>query len=109
MSWDEKDWSHTWITGIPERFGNSPKRGNKDEIINGKRVYTLFQYDRDVCDLSYGNQCKLEQIAKEFGVKIKFQYLSNPSYCFDYSDSNPTISKEELINRDLIKEVLSIV
>ena len=43
MSWDEKDWSHTWITGIPERFGKSPQRA-KDTIINGERVCTCLLY-----------------------------------------------------------------
>ena len=29
MSWDEKDWAHIWITGMPERFGE-----NSDNISN---------------------------------------------------------------------------
>lgn len=32
MSWDEKDWAHIWITGMPERFGE-----NSDNISNANQ------------------------------------------------------------------------
>ena len=108
MSWDEKDWSRTWITGIPERFGKSPQRA-KDTIINGERVCTIFQCSRDVCDLSYIEEMKLKEVAKTFGIMIEYQYISGPIYRVDYRNSKPTIDENEMKERSLIDEIMSIV
>lgn len=40
---------------------------------------------------------------------IEFQYLNNPIYRFDYRDSNPLISIDEIKNHNLIQEVILII
>lgn len=108
MSWDEKDWAHIWITGMPERFGE-----NSDNISNinekGERIHSIFECSRDVEDVSWEKECKLRKIAQKFGVMIEFQYLNNPIYRFDYRDSNPLISIDEIKNHNLIQEVILII
>ena len=104
MSWDEKDWSNTYITGKPERFGKSEikDRGYDNEICHHIKLYGF-----DVPCLSY--PVELDRIAKSFGVMIEYRYLGGEYHCYDYRDFEPILSKKEIELRDLVQETYNIV
>ncbi len=104
MSWDEKDWSNTTITGIPERYGVSKI---SEKVNNSEISHEIFLRDFNIPDL--GNAIELEKIAKLFGVMIEYRYLGGYKYCYDFRAFAPQLNKEEINQRDLIKEVYDIV
>ena len=106
MSWDEKDWSYTWITGKLERFGLSKvwEKTSDREIC-----HTIYLRSLDVPCLAYPNINKLDEIAKLFGVMIKYRFLGEKIYCYDYRFFEPILCREEMAQRDLVQEVYDIV
>lgn len=123
MSWDEQDWSTTWIVGNPKRFGKTTREPYictksteppwfiDDYIKDGERTFHFYQRSKNIRCISDGDEAriKLEEIAKTFGVEIKYIYLWSYHHHFDYRQSEPLISEDEIQKRDLIEEVLSIV
>lgn len=104
MSWDEQDWSNTYIIGKTERFGKS-KISN--DICNGEVEHRIRLKGYHVPDLGFSFQ--LDKIACLFGVMIQYQYLGGTYYRYDYRKNEPELSKDEISQRDLIKEVYDIV
>lgn len=90
MSWDEKDWAYTWVTGKKERLNLLFRRfvfDEKDETV--EICCTFYSCSRGLNELNDEDLRIMETIAKSYGVMIEYQYLGSHRYCFDYKNKEP--------------------
>lgn len=83
MSWDEKDWAYTWITGKRSRLNLLFRRleiENNDDIER----YTIKEYNRNVYEFGIMDKQEMIQIAQDYGIMIEHQYLGFQCHCFDF-------------------------
>lgn len=117
MSWDEKDWSYTWITGMPERFGIFSERFDPFEETtktnSGEIEHYIYLYGWHVpciVNCTLGAE-KLKTIARLFGVKIEHRFCGsyNPIICYDYRSGKAVLTEEEIAQRNLVNEVKAVI
>lgn len=106
MSWDEKDWSSTWITGKPERFGKFRVMVSRGEKEACHKIYLCGWHVPCLSDLELN---KLDEIAKLFGVMIEYRFLCGYIYTYDYRNIEPILNSDEIAHRDLVQEIHDIV
>ena len=89
MSWDEKDWAYTWITGKCCRLNLLFRRFIVDEKDEDVCRVGFYAYSRELCEMDDMDLQMMETIAKNYGIKIEYQYLGHYRYCFDYTNNEP--------------------
>ncbi|WP_300225110.1 hypothetical protein [uncultured Bacteroides sp.] len=99
MSWDEKDWAYTWITGKRCRlkllfrdFDTYKVSESEEEEI----CYTIREYDRNVYEFSILSENEMDKTAQDYGIMIEYQYLGHNRYRFDYREKDCIISNINL-------------
>ena len=83
MSWDEKDWAYTWITGKRSRLNLLFRRLDIDDNDDIEK-YTIKEYDRNVYEFGIMDKQEMEQVAQDYGIMIEHQYLGFQRHCFDF-------------------------
>ncbi len=90
MSWDEKDWAYTNITGKRYRLNLLFRRFVFDEEDEDAEInFSFYAYSRELCEMSDMDLHMMETIAENYGIKIEYQYLGHYRYCFDYTNKEP--------------------
>ena len=89
MRWDEKDWAYTWITGKCCRLNLLFRRFIVDEKDEDVCRVGFYAYSRELCEMDDMDLQMMETIAKNYGIKIEYQYLGHYRYCFDYTNNEP--------------------
>lgn len=83
MSWDDKDWAYTWITGKRSLLNLLFRRLEIDDNDDIEK-YTIKEYDRNVYEFDIMDKQEMEQVAQDYGIMIEHQYLGFERHCFDF-------------------------
>ena len=94
MSWDEKDWAYTWITGKQSRINLLLRNFEVEDIDNDDNEVriTIREYNRDVCEFGIMEEQDMIKTAQIYGVMIEHQYLGHNRHCFDYRKEDCILS-----------------
>lgn len=98
MSWDEKDWAYTWITGKQSRINLLFRKFNVEDITkdNNEVCVTIKEYNRDVCEFGIMAKQDMKKTAQIYGIMIEHRYLGWNRHCFDYRKENCILSNINL-------------
>lgn len=98
MSWDEKDWAYTWITGKQSRINLLFRKFNVEDITkdNNEVCVTIKEYNRDVCEFGIMPEQDMKKTAQIYGIMIEHRYLGWNRHCFDYRKENCILSNINL-------------
>lgn len=95
MSWDEKDWAYTWITGKRCRLKLLFRDFDTYKVSESEEeesCYTIREYDRNVYEFSILSENEMDKTAQDYGIMIEYQYLGHNRYRFDYREKDCIIS-----------------
>lgn len=99
MSWDEKDWAYTWITGKRSRINLLFRRFEIFDIDDDiEEVHTIKEYDRDVYEFSIMDKKEMDNVARDYGIMIEYRYLGGRVHCFDYRNYECHFAKIDFRN-----------
>lgn len=103
MSWDEKDWAYTWITGKRCRLNLLFRDFTSTDELDVESCHTIYEYGRNVYEFGIMDKEDMQEIARIYGVMIEYQYLDYHRYCFDYRTHNCILNSIDLRNRSPFK------
>lgn len=99
MSWDEKDWAYTWITGKRYRLNLLFRDFTSTDELEEERRHTIYEYNRNVYEFGIMDKEKMQEVARIYGVMIEYQYLGYHRYRFDYRANNCMLNSIDLRSR----------
>ena len=96
MSWDEKDWAYTWITGKRCRLNLLFRDFTSTDELDVESCHTIYEYDRNVYEFGIMDKEEMQEVARIYGIMIEYQYLGNYRYRFDYRANNCVLNSIDL-------------
>lgn len=105
MSWDEKDWAFTWITGKRYRLNLLFRNFTMTGDLEAEICHTIYEYGRNVEAFRIMDEQEMRKVARDYGIMIEHQFLGPPiDCCFDYRDNDCIFSNIDLRNRSPFKK-----
>ncbi len=96
MSWDEKDWAFTWITGKRYRLNLLFRDFTITDKLETESCHTIYKYGgRNVDEF---DEQEMQKVARDYGIMIEHQFLGGPRSCFDYRTNDCILSNIDLRN-----------
>lgn len=98
MSWDEKDWAYTWITGKRCRLNLLFRDFVITDELEAESCHTIYEYNRNVDEFGIMDKQEMQKVARDYGIMIEHQYLGYQRHRFDYRDNNCILDNIDLRN-----------